>query len=133
MNAWIDGQIPDKDMNGTLPPPDRPSTARAVEGGLEGKATAISETWGSVSTDLVAADVAKLGLKPGATGWIKTPKNKAQVIVCTHFSDAPKGKPAIYVDPNGWVQFTENGGRVSDTFGLAAGDSFQLLGEPEKE
>lgn len=129
MNDWIDGKVPDKDQDGTLPPPDRPSTAQPVEGGLQGKATAISPAWGSVSTDLVAADLAKLGLKKGDTGWITTGKKKAEVTVCTHFSDAPhQGKVAMYVDANGWVQITENGGRVSDAFGLAAGDSFQLLG-----
>lgn len=131
VNEWIDGKVPEKDKDGTLPPPDRPSTAQPVEGGLKGKAATISPAWGSVTTDLVAADLAKLGLKPGGTGWLKTPKKIAEVTVCTHFSDAPQGKVAIYLDPNGWVQITENGGRVSDAFGLAAGDSLELLGTPD--
>ncbi|RYD39155.1 MAG: hypothetical protein EOP85_16445 [Verrucomicrobiaceae bacterium] len=133
INEWIDGNVSDKDKDGTLPPPDRPSTAQSVEGGLQGKATGISEAWGSVSTDLVARDLSKLGLKQGGSGLLKTAKKTAEVTVCTHFSDAPRGKVAIYLDANGWVQITENGGRVSDAFGLAAGDAFQLLGATEKK
>ncbi len=128
VNDWIDGKVPDKDKYGTLPPPDRPSTAELIDGGFRGKVTDVSPAWGNVSTNLVATDFTKIGLKPGGTCWIETPKKKAEVTVCTHFSDAPRGKVAIYVDPNGWVQIAENGGRASDAFGLAEGDSFQLLG-----
>lgn len=133
VNDWIDGKTPEREMDGTLAPPARVSTAQPVDGGLEGKATAISKAWGSVSTDFVAADLSKLGLKNGGTGWIKTPKKAAEVTVCTHFSDAPEGKPAIYVDPNGWLQMIENGGRVSETFGLETGGAIQLFGNSTDE
>ena len=74
VDAWIDGKPPEREKDGTLAPPRRPSMATKLEsGGLEGSIRQASESWGNLSTDLVAADLEALGLKRGDTAVVASP------------------------------------------------------------
>lgn len=126
VNAWIDGKAPDKEKDGTVPPPKRPSTATKTDGGLSGKIRMASESWGNLSTDFVAADLESLGLKIGDKAVVSNGENKLELSIVNYRSDVEQGKGALYVTPNGWVLIMINGGNAAKALGVKTGDPIQL-------
>ena len=123
VNDWIDGKLPEKEKNGTIPPPDRPSTAKKEGDGLLGGIRNVSESWGNLSTAFVAADLQTLGLKPGDEAVVSNGSNKLAVKVVGFRSDAEQGKGALYLTPNGWIVVTINGGNAAKVLAVKGGDS----------
>ena len=126
VNAWIDGNSPEKQKNGTISPPKRPSTAEETEGGLSGNIRKASESWGNLSTAFVAADLESLGLKLGDKAVVSNGDRKLEVSIVNYRSDAEQGKGALYVTPNGWVIVMINGGNAAKALGVKTGDSIRL-------
>lgn len=126
VNEWIDGKAPEKQKNGTIAPPKRPSTAKKTDGGLSGNIRMASESWGNLSTAFVAADLETLGLKLGDKAVISNGDNKLEVRVVNYRSDAERGKGALYVTPNGWIIVMINGGNAAKALGVKTGDSIRL-------
>lgn len=128
LNDWIDGKAIKKERDGTVPPPVRESTATKVEGGLSGKITVVSESWGNLTSDLVGADLEALGLKTGDKAVVKNGDKSLPVSVVRYWSEAKEGEAAIYVTPKGWVGIVTNGGRAVDSLGVKVGDRVTLSG-----
>lgn len=126
VNAWIDGKPLEKEKDGTVPTPQRPSTAKNIDGGLSGNIRMASESWGNLSTDFVAADLESLGLKLGDRAVISNGKSKLEVSIVNYRSDAQQGKGALYVTPNGWIIVMINGGNAAKALGVKTGDSIRL-------
>ena len=126
VNDWIDGKSPEKERNGTIPPPDRPSTAKKDDDSLSGGIRNVSESWGNLSTDFVAADLQTLGLKPGDEAVVSNDSNKLAVKVVGFRSDAEQGKAALYLTPNGWIVVTINGGNAAKALGVKGGDRVRI-------
>lgn len=126
LNDWIDGKAIEKERDGTVPPPVRESTATKVEGGISGKITVVSESWGNLTSDLVGADLAALGLKIGDKAVVKNGEKSLPVTVVRYWSEAKEGEAAIYVTPKGWVGIVTNGGRAVDSLGVKVGDRVTL-------
>jgi dienelactone hydrolase len=129
VNAWIDGSVPAKEKDGTVYPPVRNSTAKKVDGGLEGKVTLASESWGNLSTGFVAADLATLGLKSGDRAVVSGAKGKLGVKVVGYRSDVATGEGALYVTPEGWVAVVINGGNAAKALGVTTGNAVVLTKE----
>lgn len=127
VDAWIDGKAPEKEKDGTVPLPKRASTAKKVDGGLEGGIRMASESWGNLSTDLVAADLETLGLKLGDKAVVSHGENKLEVSVVNYRSDVEQGKGALYLTPNGWIMVMLNGGNAAKSLGVKTGDKIRLL------
>ena len=126
VDAWIDGTVPAKEKDGTVYPPVRESTAKKVDGGLEGKVTMASESWGNLSTGFVAADLTALGLKTGDKAMVSGSKGKLAVKVVGYRSDVASGEGALYLTPNGWVAVVINGGNAAKAIGVTTGDPLVL-------
>jgi hypothetical protein len=126
VNDWVDGKAIGKERDGTVPPPVRESTAEKVGGGLSGKITRVSESWGNLTTDLVGKDLEFLGLKPGDKAVVKNGEKSLEVSVVRYWSEAKEGEAAIYVTPKGWLGIVTNGGRAVDSLGVKAGDRVVL-------
>jgi hypothetical protein len=126
LNDWIDGKPIEKERDGTVPPPVRESTATKVDGGLSGKITVVSESWGNLTSDLVGADLETLGLKIGDKAQVKNGDKTLPVSVVRYWSDAKEGEAAIYVTPKGWVGIVTHGGRAVDSLGVKVGDRVTL-------
>ncbi|QJE96783.1 SAM hydroxide adenosyltransferase [Luteolibacter luteus] len=130
VNDWVDGKAIEKERDGTVAPPVRESTATKVDGGLSGKITVVSESWGNLTTDLVGKDLETLGLKLGDKAVVKNGEKSLAVSVVRYWSEAKEGEAAIYVTPKGWVGIVTNGGRAVDSLGVKAGDTV-VLGKAE--
>lgn len=130
LNDWIDGKAITKERDATVPPPVRESTAQKVDGGLAGKITVVSESWGNLTSDLVGADLEALGLKIGDKAVVKNGEKGLAVSVVRYWSEAKEGEAAIYVTPKGWVGIVTNGGRAVDALGVKVGDGV-VLGKAE--
>lgn len=126
VDAWIDGKQPEKEKDGTVPAPNRPSTAMKTDGGLTGKIRMASESWGNLSTAFVAADLESIGLKIGDKAVVSNGENKLEVSVVNYRSDAEQGKGALYLTPNGWVIVTINGGNAAKALGVTTGGEIRL-------
>ncbi len=130
VDSWIDGKPPEKDRDGTVPPPERQSTARIVDGGREGKITHVSGSWGNLSTGFVTADLEALGLKPGGIAQLKRGDAILEATVCRYHSEVPEGKTAAYITPDGWLAIVVNGGKAAQTLGVKVGDALTLSAKP---
>lgn len=126
MNDWIEGKTIEKEKDGTVPPPVRTSTARKEEGGLVGKVTLVSESWGNVSTDFVAADFEALGLKSGDAVVLEHRGKKLEASVVGYWSEAEQGKAGVYVTAAGWVGVVINGGNAAEALGVTAGEEVRI-------
>ena len=131
VNAWVDGTVPAKEKDGTVYPPVRESTAKKVDGGLEGKVTLASESWGNLSTGFVAADLTALGLKTGDKAVVSGSKGKLAVKVVGYRSDVAEGEGALYLTPDGWVAVVINGGNAAKAIGVTTGDGVVWVKEGE--
>jgi len=126
LDAWIDGKEMVKERDGTIPPPARESTAKKDGSGLTGQITKVAESWGNLSTDLVAEDLKALGLKLGDKAELKGPKGTLEVTLARHWSEAERGKAVVYLSPEGWLGVAINGGRASEALGVKSGDALGL-------
>jgi dienelactone hydrolase len=126
VNDWIEGKVIEKEKDGTVAPPARESTARKDGDGLVGKVTLVSESWGNVSTDLVAKDFEALGLKPGETAVLRHGEKKLEAGVVRYWSEAADGKAGVYVTAAGWGAVVINGGNAAAALGVKAGDEVRI-------
>jgi hypothetical protein len=133
VDAWVDGAVPANEKDGTVYPPVRESTAKKVDGGLEGKVTLASESWGNLSIGFVAADLTALGLKSGDHAVVSGGKGKLAVKVVGYRSDVEPGEGALYLAPNGWVAVVINGGNAAKAIGVTTGDVVVLAKEGDLE
>lgn len=122
VDAWIDGTAPEKDKDGTIRAPGRKSTATTVDGGLAGKITFVSGSWGNLSSNLVAADLEALGLQIGDKTKVKGPGGELEVTVCRYRTDVAEGAGALYVTPDGWLAVVIHGGNAAKALGVKLGD-----------
>ena len=130
VDGWIEGTVPEKDKDGTVRPPARASTATKADGGLAGKITFASASFGNLSSDLVAADLETLGLKVGSKVIVKSGNAQLEAIVALYRTDVEEGKAAAYVTPDGWVAIVINGGNAAEALQLKKGDSVTLSAAP---
>ncbi|WP_035608621.1 SAM hydroxide adenosyltransferase [Haloferula sp. BvORR071] len=117
LNDWIEGKEMVRERDGTVLPPTRESTARKEGESLVAKVTAVSEGFGNLSTNFVAADLQALGLKPGDKARARCGEKTLDLLVTRYWSEAPEGKGCIYVTPEGWLGIVINGGRAEGALG----------------
>ena len=126
VDGWIGGKVPGKDLDGTVPPPERPSTAKRIDGALEGTIRASSAAWGNLSTDFVAADLTALGSKMGETVVVSAGEKQLEAKRVGYRSDVPEGGCALYLTADGWVEIQINGGNAAEKLGVSQGDRLRL-------
>jgi pimeloyl-ACP methyl ester carboxylesterase len=126
VNDWLDGKAIEKERDGTVAPPLRESTARKDGDGLIGKVTLVSESWGNVSTDLVAKDFEALSLKPGDAALLQHGEKKVEASVVRYWSEAAEGKAGIYLTAAGWVGVVINRGNAAEALGVKNGDEVRI-------
>ncbi len=129
LDAWISGKGMVREKDGTIYPPLRTSTAKDEQGSLVAKVTAVSEGFGNLSTDFVAADLEKLGLKVGDAALLKKGEKTLEVKVTLYWSEVEEGKGCVYVAPEGWLGIVINSGRAADALGVRKGDAVSLKGK----
>ena len=130
LDGWIDGKVPEKDKDGTVRPPARESTATKAEGGLAGKITFVSASFGNLSSDLVSTDLETLGLKVGDKAIVKSGSAQIEATVALYRTDVEEGKAAVYVTPDGWVAMVINAGNAADALQVKNGDRVTLSPAP---
>ncbi|MBB5353149.1 dienelactone hydrolase [Haloferula luteola] len=130
VNAWIDGQPPEKDRDGTLEPPVRASTAQPVKGGLEGTIRKSSPSWGNLGTDFVAADLTTLHLARGDSLMVEAGDRSIAARLVGDRSEVAEGECAVYLSPNGWVEIEIQGGHAARKVGVAVKDRVRLIHQP---
>lgn len=133
VDGWIDGTVPEKDKDGTVRPPARESTADKVDGGLAGKITFVSGSFGNLSSNLVSADLDTLGLKIGSKVIVKSGAAQLEATVALYHTDVEEGKAAVYVTPDGWVAIVINSGNAADALQLKNGDRVTISPAPAPE
>jgi pimeloyl-ACP methyl ester carboxylesterase len=128
VDAWIDGRSPEGEKDGTVSPRQRPSTARKVNrGGLEGGIRQASESWGNLSTDLVAEDLETLGLKRGDVAVVSGPgEGTLEVTVVGYRGQVKEGQGALYLTADGWLLVEISGGNAAKTLGVTTGDRLRV-------
>ncbi len=132
VSDWLDGKAIEKERDGTVPPPVRESTARMKGDDLAGKVTAVSELWGNLSTDFVAADLQTLGLKTGDTALLKNEEKILEANVVRYWSGVGEGKAAIYVTAAGWLGVVVNGGNAAEALGMKAGGELRIAAKENR-
>jgi dienelactone hydrolase len=130
VDGWISGTAPEKDKDGTVRPPSRKSTATKANGGLAGKITFASAGFGNLSSNLVAADLEKLGLKVGDKTIVKSDKAQLEATVALYRTDVDGGQASVYVTPDGWVAIVINGGNAAEALKVKLGDRVTLSPAP---
>lgn len=125
VSDWTEGKEVAKEKDGTVGSPERPSTARKEGEALVGKVTVVSESWGNVTTDLVAKDFEVLGLKVGDTAVLEGGK-KIEVQVVKYWSDLEAGKAGVYLTPSGWGAVVVNRGNAAEMLGVKTGDEVRI-------
>ena len=126
VDAWIDGKAPEREKDETVPTPRRASSAKKVDGGLQGTIRQATESWGNLSTDFVAVDLEALGLKIGDKAIVTSESGKLGVTVVTYRSDAGEGKGVLYVSADGWVLVQIAGGNAAKALGVKSGDMLRI-------
>ncbi|MCW1925471.1 SAM-dependent chlorinase/fluorinase [Luteolibacter arcticus] len=130
VDGWIDGTAPEKDKDGTVRPPARKSTAAKQDGGLAGKITFVSASFGNLSSDLVSADLDTLKLKPGDKAIVKSGAAQLEATVALYRTDVEEGKTAVYVTPDGWVAIVINGGNAAEALQVKKGERVTIYPAP---
>jgi S-adenosylmethionine hydrolase len=133
MDGWIDGTVPEKDKDGTVRPPERKSTAAKTNGGLAGKITFVSASFGNLSSDLVAADLDTLGLKVGDKAIVKSGAAELEATVALYRTDVEEGMASVYITPDGWIAIVINGGNAADALQVKKGERVTLSPAPAEE
>jgi dienelactone hydrolase len=135
VDSWIGGMVPDQDKekDGTVRPPARESTAAKVDGGLAGKITFVSASFGNLSSDLVSSDLEALGLKVGAKAIVKSGAAQLEATVALYRTDVEEGKAAVYVTPDGWVAIVINGGNAANALQVKNDDRVTISPVPTEE
>ena len=135
VDSWIDGSVPehDREKDGTVRPPARKSTATKVDGGLAGKITFVSASFGNLSSDLVSSDLESLDLKVGTKVIVKSDAAQLEATVALYRTDVEEGKAAIYVTPDGWVAIVINGGNAANALQVKNDDRVTISPAPVAE
>ncbi len=136
VDAWIDGKAPEREKDGTLPPPERPSTARKLDGGaLEGTVRQASESWGNLYTDFVAADLESLGLGRGDVAVVSGPdgSGRLEVTLVGSRGEVEQGKGSLYLCADAWVRVEINGGNAAKALGVDTGSRLRIRKMPAED
>ena len=100
---------------------------------MAGKITFVSAGFGNLSSDLVAADLASLGLKVGDTALVKSAGAQLEATVALYRTDVDEGKATVYVTPDGWLAIVINGGNAAEALEVKLGDRVTLSPAPAEE
>ncbi len=133
IDAWVSGDPPGKNQDGTVLPPERESTARVSGNAREGKTSHVSEPWGNLLTTFVAADLDALDLEAGDPLLVKRGDAVLEATICGYRDDVPRGKAAAYITSDGWLAIAVNGGNAArELEGIGAGDELKISAKPGK-
>jgi S-adenosylmethionine hydrolase len=102
-----------------------PQRARPLPGGgLEGRVVAIDEPFGNIWTNIEPADLASLGIAPGARlafAFGEDPRPAATAPLVATFGDVGKGAPLAYWSSRGRLALAIDEGDAARTYGVQRG------------
>jgi S-adenosylmethionine hydrolase len=122
-----------------VPPPDEigpevhnwrklaPEAAMVREGKIEARVLALDEPYGNVWTNVTPAEIAKLGLAPGAALVFDFGAGKrVEAPLARTFGDVPEGEPLAYFNSRGRLALAINRGNAARTYGAVRGAALTI-------
>lgn len=123
---WARGESVEHEKDATIPPPKRESTARPIDGALEGSVTHVAGSWGNLTTSFVQSDLDGLKLSWRDHLVVESDAGRLAATLARHYSELPNGAAVAYVTPEGWLRLQINGKRASEVLKVAEGDKIRL-------
>jgi S-adenosylmethionine hydrolase len=105
----------------TLPQPTR----RVREGGAEGEVLTV-DRFGNVQLSVAAADIDRLGVRPGTVLTLSLGRRRLSVPYRETFGSVPPGELVAYLDSAGCMALAVNGGNAAQRLGLPPGAHVRL-------
>ena len=100
----------------TLPAPERLIRDSVAEGEV-----LTVDRFGNVQLSITASDAAQIGLKPGATAYIRSGRHRLAIPYREMFGAVAPGELVAYADSAGLVAIAVNGGNAAQRLGLSPG------------
>jgi len=123
LEDWRAGKPVPREKDATTPIPDKPSTAVRS---LIGKASRVSESWGNITSTYVKSDLETLGAKLNDKLLLSVGTKSQILIVARHYSEVPRGKGAVYITPEGYLQLMISGNSLAKKLDVKEGDKLTL-------
>jgi len=98
------------------------SSARARDGGREGRVVQVDPVYGNLHTDLVAADLEAVAGGPGRRFVVEGFRTDEKALWGTAYGDVGPGRLVAFVDAEGLVEIAVNGGDAAERLGVGEGD-----------
>lgn len=111
---------PNKDV--TIPEAAPASTATFDGAAALGTVTAVDAVYGNITTDFVAADLEKIGAKPGARLAIRSGTKAVEAPWVKAYADVPQGDFLAFVTAEGRVLVARNMANAAQELGVKPGD-----------
>lgn len=129
--AWVEGgPAPAAGFDATLMASAGQSTVEfaADNSAAQGRVTAIHPVYGNLTLDFQPADLARIGIEPGASFALDAGGRAFRVFYGKTFGDVPRGDWVGFPDPEGRFALAINRGNAATTAGLKVGDPVTLRG-----
>ena len=127
--AWAEGgPAPVAGFDATLAAPTGHSAVEftADNSAAQGRVTAIHPVYGNLTLDFQPADLARLGIEPGATFALDAGGRTFRVVYGKTFGSVLRGDWVGFPDPEGRFTVAINRGNAATTAGLKIGDPVTL-------
>jgi pimeloyl-ACP methyl ester carboxylesterase len=131
--AWIEhGTAPGDRADATHPPDPGPSTVRfaAESAAATGRVIDLSRVHGNLFTDFQPADLAQLGIEPGADFELRAPAGVFRVRYGTGYADVPRGAWVAFVTGEGQLMIARNRAHAAHTAGIDLDDDVVIAPAP---
>lgn len=126
---WAEGGArPAAGFDATLAAPTGQSAVEfaADNSAAQGRITDIHPVYGNLTLDFLPADLARLGIEPGATFVLDALGHTFRVVYGKTFGSVPRGDWIGFPDPDGHFALAINRGNAATTAGLKIGDPITL-------
>lgn len=123
--AWVErGAVPAAGFDATIAPAASPTAVvfAADNASAEGRVIDVHPVYGNLTLAFQPADLARLGIEPGAAFAIDVRGTRFRVVYGKTFSSVPQGNWVGFADPDGRFTIAINRGNAAATAGLIAGD-----------
>jgi hypothetical protein len=125
--GWSEGGAIELERDGTIAEPPPPSAAVFTDGAATAKILYCASQGGSVDTEFTAADLAKLGIAPGAQFQATCKGKTVTVRYGTRYSDVPQDDWVAFIRAEGQrLRLARNYANAVEVLGCAAGDAVTI-------
>ena len=127
LEQFIDTGEIERDKDATIAGKFQQSTVRFTPQGAIGNITEVTDSYGNIFTNFLAADLKKLGLKRKDIFKVTIGDHKLKVYFGATYGDVKKGEWIAIVSPDGNIMFARNYENACKTVNCKVHDELKIL------